>query len=366
MKIAFYAPMKPPDDPTPSGDRTMAQALVQALKQAGHHVIIAARLKTWDGSGDQAAQEAFITQAASVSTSLITAFETLRPDLWLTYHVHYKAPDLIGPQVTRTLGLPYVIAEGSYNPKQADGPWAAFLDRAVTALTAADRHLVLKERDRPGLDALGIASNKLVSFPPFLDTAPFATIAEPETPSPLRLLTMAMMRPGDKAASYRFLIEALHHLDAMETPRWVWTIAGDGPERAAIETLARERLRQPPQWLGAIPPLEALRQAHLLVWSGLNEGFGMAYLEALAAGRVCVAVDGPGVRTVIDHGETGLLTAEDPRAFAGAIASLLRDPDRRTRLGNTARNHALTHHGLESGAQRLDIILKDLTAGGRS
>jgi hypothetical protein len=38
MKVAFYATMKPPDDPVPSGDRTMARLLVKALETAGHEV----------------------------------------------------------------------------------------------------------------------------------------------------------------------------------------------------------------------------------------------------------------------------------------------------------------------------------------
>ena len=56
--IAFYAPMKPPDDPVPSGDRTMARALVAALASSGlGEVELASRLRNRDPKGDASVQE---------------------------------------------------------------------------------------------------------------------------------------------------------------------------------------------------------------------------------------------------------------------------------------------------------------------
>src|SRR3546814_13479289 len=48
-----------------------------------------------------------------------------RPQLWLTYHLYYKASDWIGPKVARALRIPYVVAEASVAYKRAAGPWAA-------------------------------------------------------------------------------------------------------------------------------------------------------------------------------------------------------------------------------------------------
>jgi len=36
MRLAFYAPLKPPDHPVPSGDRRISRLLIQALERAGH------------------------------------------------------------------------------------------------------------------------------------------------------------------------------------------------------------------------------------------------------------------------------------------------------------------------------------------
>ena len=57
MRVAFYAPLKPPDFPIPSGDRTVARLLMRALGAAGHEVEIASRFRSRDGGGDPARQD---------------------------------------------------------------------------------------------------------------------------------------------------------------------------------------------------------------------------------------------------------------------------------------------------------------------
>ena len=52
MTIAFYAPLKAPDHPVPSGDRAMARALIAALKAGGQQVTLTSDLRLFDGKGD--------------------------------------------------------------------------------------------------------------------------------------------------------------------------------------------------------------------------------------------------------------------------------------------------------------------------
>ena len=73
---------------------------------------------------------------------LIAQYRTLpearRPRAWFTYHVHYKAPDWIGPRVADALEIAYVIAEGSRAAKRADGPWALGHQGAEAALKSVN------------------------------------------------------------------------------------------------------------------------------------------------------------------------------------------------------------------------------------
>ena len=52
MRIAFYAPLKPPDHPVPSGDRQIAQLFLAALRLAGHEPVLVSCFRSFEGYGD--------------------------------------------------------------------------------------------------------------------------------------------------------------------------------------------------------------------------------------------------------------------------------------------------------------------------
>jgi glycosyltransferase involved in cell wall biosynthesis len=71
------------------------------------------------------------------------------------------------------------------------------------------------------------------------------------------------------------------------------------------------------------------------------EGFGIAVVEALAAGKAVVATKVGGLPEVVDHERTGLLVAPDcPEELSAAILSLLRDDVRRNAMGQRAAQAA--------------------------
>ncbi|MGF1455844.1 MAG: glycosyltransferase family 4 protein [Alphaproteobacteria bacterium] len=363
MRIGFYAPMKPPDALNPSGDRTIARLLIRVLTMAGHDVTVLSGLRTWDGRGDPALQ-AQLEEEARADVKRVLNESPERPDLLFTYHCHYKAPDLLGPALAKKWACPYVIAEGSFSPKRADGPWAGFHARSLEALRAATCHLVLSPRDRSGIEAAARPGAHILDLPPMLDTAPFAALDPPPTDGPVTLLTIAMMRAGEKTWSYRFLIEALAQLQAVDgLPTWCWSVVGDGAARSDIEALARSRLRVPITWHGALDTdavLAALAGAHIFAWPGLGEGIGMVYLEAQAAGRPVLAVDGPGPAAVIVPPVGGWLTPQDPPAYAARLADLIRNGSIRSWMGAAGRNRVERAHGLTITARRLDRVLTRL------
>ena len=112
--VAFYAPLKSPNHPLPSGDRTMARLLMKALDRAGYAPQLASEMRTLDKAGDRQRQKYIRQQSLAEASRLIAHYQALpeeqRPCLWFTYHVYYKAPDWIGPRVADALDIPYVIA----------------------------------------------------------------------------------------------------------------------------------------------------------------------------------------------------------------------------------------------------------------
>ena len=381
MRIAFYAPLKPPDHPVPSGDRLVARLLMAALTRGGHDVELAARLRTWDGTGDAVRQARLRAIGARMAIRLVRRYRatppTARPQAWFTYHLYHKAPDWLGPAVADALGIPYLVAEASIANKRAGGPWRTGHDAAIKAIARADAILSLNAADEGGLRPWVPDESRLHRLAPFLDPAPFAAAQTARVNHRVALAcglgldlaqpwlaAVAMMRAGDKLRSYTLLADALRRV--ADRP-WQLVVAGDGPARPEVEAvlsaLGRERVR----FAGrldetTLPGFYAA--ADLYVWPAVREAFGMSFLEAQAGGCPVVAGAEGGVPGIVHDGETGLLTPpSDAVEFARAIARMLDDEKLRRRMGAGAMRRVAADHGIDGAARALGAILARVTRG---
>jgi glycosyltransferase involved in cell wall biosynthesis len=285
------------------------------------------------------------------------------PDLWVTNHRYYKAPDWLGPSVTAALGIPYIVAEASSAPKRAGGAWDLGQRAVEQALRRADAVLGLNPADRECVAPLLRDSRRWIAFPPFLDATQYAAAARSDPPWPRsRLITVAMMREGDKLASYRLLARSLAMLSDLD---WSLDVVGDGEARREV-TAALAPLGARIRWRGALDEAAvaaALAASDLFVWPAINEAFGMALLEAQASGLPVVAGASGGVSGIVADRETGLLAPPgDPAAFAAALRLLILDRDKRARMSAAAIARARQQHGLPAAAARLRAILASLQA----
>ncbi len=118
--------------------------------------------------------------------------------------------------------------------------------------------------------------------------------------------------------------------------RWRLLLAGDGSLRnAAQETALRLGLGERVHFLGVRSDVaELLSASDVFALASHWEGNPIAVMEAMAAGLPVVATAVGGVPELVVHGETGLLApAGDEQAFAGALAAVAGDPERRRELG---------------------------------
>ena len=175
MRIAFYAPLKSPTHGTPSGDRRVAGLLMDALGRAGHQVELVSTFRSYDAGGDAARQAGLRDQGLALGRRLAGQWRdgpaAARPDLWLTYHTYYKAPDWLGPEASRLLAIPYVIVEASHAGKRAGGPWNIGHCGTADAIGRADLLLCPTKDDTRGLQGVAGAPERIVWLPPFLDPA---------------------------------------------------------------------------------------------------------------------------------------------------------------------------------------------------
>lgn len=366
MRVVLHTPLKPPDSPVPSGDREMARGLRRLLQRLGHTVVMPELTRVAPGVPSPGEHTALQRRARAQAARLIRHWRALparhpeRFDLWFTYHCYYRKPDWLGPVVTRALGIPYVIAEASHAPRRAYGPTRLGHRAVERALAAADLVLTVNPRDHAGVKARLRPGARQAWLPPFIDTTPFRGPARRDHGGPPLLLAVGMMRARDKAESYRVLARALSKIGDRQ---WRALLVGDGPARSEIECLMAP-LGDRVQFAGAVPHAELpalYASADLYVWPAINEAYGVAFLEAQAAGLPVVAGRTGGVPAVVTDGVTGLLTpVGDAEAFAAAVARLLDAPSERTRLGAAASARVTVRHGERAAAHALAAALRTL------
>jgi glycosyltransferase involved in cell wall biosynthesis len=129
-----------------------------------------------------------------------------------------------------------------------------------------------------------------------------------------------------------------------QEPRAVLVVLGEGPER---ERLAGEGVYLP----GRVGDVAAwLDRAELLVHPARWEGFGLALLEAMLAGKPVVATRVSSIPEIVVDGETGLLVPpDDPEGLAAAILQVLRDPGQ---LGEAGLARASSEFSVERMSRR--------------
>ena len=137
-------------------------------------------------------------------------------------------------------------------------------------------------------------------------------------------------------------------------------LAGDGPERAALQSLAASLGlgREAISFLGRRNDIPALlRTADIFMLTSDHEGFPNVVLEAMAASIPVLCTATGDARAIVDHGVTGYVTAlDDVQGLTGYLVTLSRSAAERRRLGEAGRRRVETQYAFDSLAGRLAAI----------
>jgi phosphatidyl-myo-inositol dimannoside synthase len=293
--------------------------------------------------------------ASVVHLTARTVSETRRrrPDAVIAGHI------VLGPAclaAARLAGVPCVQYTHAMELGRRPGLTSRVLRRVDATIAVSDytRDLVL---------AAGAPAERVHVVYPGSD----ASVSQEEwTDREPSIVTVARLE--DRYKGFDVLLRALPLVTA-QVPEVRWVVIGDGPLRSELEAIATAwGLGSHVEFLGAVD--DAARDAVLARGSVFampsrvpagrrnGEGFGIAYLEAGAAGLPVVAGAEGGATSAVVDGETGFLT--DPRdhvAIADRIVRLLRDPALARRMGEAgrARQQTLTW---ERMAREVDAVVR--------
>jgi len=372
LRICFYAPFKPLGHAHPSGDLVTATGIFDFLTHQGHQVIAASSLrcrwiywKPW-----------LWLKLIWERRQVVKKFSEISADIWFTYHSYYKAPDLLGPAVSRKLNIPYVIFQGIYSTKRRR-QWKAkagfYLNKS--ALCAASHVLVNKKVDLLNLKRLLPEDHVSyvapgISPPDFtFDAAARKTLRHKwdvdDTPV---IFSAAMFRPDVKTEGLSWVIRACGEL-YRQGQGFRLVIAGDGKEREKLQRMAREHVADRVLFLGKIQRQDMYRYysaADVFVFPGIKESLGLVYLEAQSCGLPVVAFKNAGVPEAVQDGKTGLLVplyALEP--LVDAIKCLLIDKNLRQQMSFAAKSYVREFHDLNKNYQDLELLLNRIVESRR-
>jgi teichuronic acid biosynthesis glycosyltransferase TuaC len=266
--------------------------------------------------------------APSLALALHRLRRSFRFDL---VHAHYAAP--AGDAVRRARpGVPVVVSVHG-------GDLLSLAERSpagAAAVGAGLRHAALVLANSTGMAVrareLGARRARVVHLGTDLPPAP----AE---------------RDGARLATVAHLVARKRHSDVLRAlwllreshPDVCWDVVGDGPERGRLERLAGQLgLDESVRFHGRLPPAAAravAQSAGVFVLPSVDEAFGVAYVEAMAAAVPAIGCRGePGPEEIAGSGGgIRLVPPGDPEALAEEIRALLDEPGWRRELGEAAR-----------------------------
>ncbi len=232
---------------------------------------------------------------------------------------------------------------------------------AIDRVVAVSRFTAERMASGYGLDPAEILSMPLAVDPIAEPGAAASDVEEAGRGGPT-ILTVSRLARGDAYKNIDKVIYALQTLVG-EFPGLRYVVLGDGDWRPDLEALARDAgVEAHVEFPGRVP--DAQRDAlydrsDLFVLPSTREGFGLVFLEAWQHTLPTIGATEGASAEVIDHGVNGLCIEPTPPAIAAAVGSLLRDPDRRRRMGEAGRRTVEERYTHRQFRERLGTILEE-------
>ncbi|HEX8240834.1 MAG TPA: glycosyltransferase [Allosphingosinicella sp.] len=294
-----------------------AKALSPARELRHGLIVHRPRFRTWPGTGGAGA-------ARSLASAALPVARALRCDV---IDAQFFWPDGVAAMhIAGALGLPFSVkARGSDIHYWGRRP--AVAGQMLEAARKAAGLLAVSAALKADMATMGMPTEKIRVHYTGADLERFRPMDREAAKRRLGVAGPLIVSPGNLVPlkGHRLAIGALSAL-----PDATLLIAGEGPERPALEALiAVLGLAQRARLLGAVPPdsmPELLAAADLMLLPSEREGLANVWIESLACGTPILIADVGGAREVLDRPEAGRLAARDRDSIAAAAREMLASP----------------------------------------
>lgn len=280
-------------------------------------------------------------------------------------HAHFALDAAEALPLARALRLPLLVTLHGYDVMCSDGAHThtragrLYLQRRAKLLQEAAAFLCVSAAVRNQARARGFPPNKLQVLPIGIDTEGMTQRAGLGCSDVILFVGRLVEKKG-----CHVLLQAVNKLQ-QHAPDVRLVIAGDGPERSALERLATETTVGT-RFLGAQrrdQVQELMREARCLAVPSITaanqdaEGLPTVIAEALAIGLPVASTVHSGIPEIITHGQEGLLAPEcDSGALAANLMALCRDDELAKRFSDSGRARVLREFDLARQTAKLERI----------
>lgn len=191
------------------------------------------------------------------------------------------------------------------------------------------------------MNRYGVPLEKLVVLPNFVETELFAPRST-DGRMPKSVISVGRL---SKVKRFDLLIAACSKAGVQTL-----TLIGEGPERTALETLAKY-YQIKVEFAGLIPNREIpeiLCRHEIYAQVSLYEGHPKSLLEAMSCALPCLVSDSTGLREQIEHGTRGLVAGSSVESITKGLIALMNNKKLRTTLGTAARMHIVNAMAYEN------------------
>lgn len=282
-------------------------------------------------------------------------------------HVGTGREDFDGARAARSAGVPAVV-------QTLHLPWQLAHPRKRTpffrSVREVDHLITVSEGQRATYEQIGVPSASMTTVPNGVQPRALAFARldardrlgiDPQQPVVMTVGRLNVMK------GHEFLVAAMPDL-LTEFPDLAVVLVGDGHLRDALAHQAEALgVGDALKLVGHRPDARALLSAaDVFTLPSRHEGMPLAALEAMDARLPVVGTQVIGTAEVVDHGRTGLLVPpRKPAPLGEALAALLRDPERRTRMAAAGRRRFLERHTAALMASETLAVYDDVLAGAR-